>query len=105
MFLFYIPTILTNALPGTQWIRDMGIWQQALAQHETLHQYYFSKTFSPLEGLYIFRMLRLPVSWFVNNHMRSCKSLDKAAKQARMLTRGVELKCSFHAQETYQLEP
>ena len=28
----YIPTILTNALPGKQWIRDMGTWQQALAQ-------------------------------------------------------------------------
>ena len=28
----YIPTIVTNALPGTQWIRDMGTWQQALAQ-------------------------------------------------------------------------
>ena len=28
----YIPTILTNALPGAQWIRDMGTWQQALAQ-------------------------------------------------------------------------
>ena len=28
----YIPTMLTNALPGTQWIRDMGTWQQALAQ-------------------------------------------------------------------------
>ena len=28
----YIPTILTNALPGTQWIMDMGTWQQALAQ-------------------------------------------------------------------------
>ena len=28
----YIPTILTNALPGTQWIRDMGTWQQALVQ-------------------------------------------------------------------------
>ena len=28
----YIPTILINALPGTQWIRDMGTWQQALAQ-------------------------------------------------------------------------
>ena len=62
-------------------------------------------TFSPLKGLYIFKMLRLPVSWFVNSHMHSCKSLDKAAKQARMLKGGVELKCSFHAQETYQLEP
>ena len=28
----YIPTILTNALPGIQWITDMGTWQQALAQ-------------------------------------------------------------------------
>ena len=27
----YIPTMLTNALPGVQWIRDMGTWQQALA--------------------------------------------------------------------------
>ena len=28
----YIPTTLTNALPGAQWIRDMGTWQQALTQ-------------------------------------------------------------------------
>ena len=28
----YIPTMLTNALPGAQWIRDIGTWQQALAQ-------------------------------------------------------------------------
>ena len=28
----YIPSTLTNALPGAQWIRDMGTWQQALAQ-------------------------------------------------------------------------
>ena len=28
----YIPTTLTNALPGAQWIRDRGTWQQALAQ-------------------------------------------------------------------------
>ena len=28
----YIPTTLTNALPGAQWIKDMGTWQQALAQ-------------------------------------------------------------------------
>ena len=27
----YIPTMLTNALPGVQWIRDTGTWQQALA--------------------------------------------------------------------------
>ena len=28
----YIPTMLTNALPGAQWIRNMGTWQQALTQ-------------------------------------------------------------------------
>ena len=28
----YIPTTFTTALPGAQWIRDMGTWQQALAQ-------------------------------------------------------------------------
>ena len=27
-----IPIMLTNALPGAQWIRDMGTWQQAFAQ-------------------------------------------------------------------------
>ena len=28
----YISTMLTNALSGAQWIRDMGTWQQTLAQ-------------------------------------------------------------------------
>ena len=28
----YILTMLTNVLPDAQWIRDMGTWQQALAQ-------------------------------------------------------------------------
>ena len=28
----YIPTMLTNAIPSAQQIRDMGTWQQALAQ-------------------------------------------------------------------------
>ena len=28
----YIPTMLANALPGSQWIRDMGTWQQVLAR-------------------------------------------------------------------------
>ena len=36
----YIPAMLTNALPGAQWIRDMGTWQQALAHSEALYQYY-----------------------------------------------------------------
>ena len=31
----------------------------------------------------------------------SCKSMDKPAKQAKMLTEGLELKYSFQAQETY----
>ena len=31
-YFFYIPTILINMLPGTQWVRDMETWQQALAQ-------------------------------------------------------------------------
>ena len=58
----YIPTILTNVLTGTQWIRDIEIGSKQWLNNETLHQYYFNKTFSPLEGFYIFRMLRLPVS-------------------------------------------
>ena len=66
VFFFSISSLY--ALPGTQWIRDVGTWQQALAQ-------------------------------------QCCKSLDKPAKQARMLTGGFELKYSFHAQEIYQLEP
>ena len=28
----YILTMLTNVLSGAQWIRDMGTWQQTLAQ-------------------------------------------------------------------------
>ena len=35
----------------------------------------------------------------------SCKSMDRPATQVRMLTEGFELKYSFQAQETYQLEP
>ena len=31
----------------------------------------------------------------------SCKRMDKPAKQAKMPTEGLELKYSFHAQETY----
>ena len=31
-YFFYIPIILINALPGTQRIKDMETWQQALAQ-------------------------------------------------------------------------
>ena len=31
----------------------------------------------------------------------SCKSMDKPAKQAKMLTEGLEFKYSFQAQEIY----
>ena len=31
----------------------------------------------------------------------SCKSVDKPAKQAKIVTEGLKLKCSFQAQETY----
>ena len=63
--------------------------------------------FNSLKGSIFLECLGFPChGWdVVNNHMRSCKSLDKPAKQARMLTGEFELKCSFHAQETYQLEP
>ena len=47
----YIPTMLTNALPGAQWIRDMGTWQQALAQQCFTSTIYFNN-FSSLKGLY-----------------------------------------------------
>ena len=75
--------------------------------NETLHQCYFDKTFLPLGGSIFLECLGFPChGWdVVNKHMRSCKSLDKPAKKARMLIVGFELKCSFHAQETYQLEP
>ena len=32
VFFFYILTMLINVLLGAQWIRDMGTWEQALAQ-------------------------------------------------------------------------
>ena len=46
-------------------------------------------TFNSLKGS-VFQASHASHSWeAVNNHMRSCKSLDKPAKQARMLTQGV----------------
>ena len=61
--------------------------------------------FNSLKGSIFLECFRLPGashSWeAVNNHMHSCKSLDKPVRQARMLTGVFELKYSFHAQETY----
>ena len=34
----YIPTILTNVLTGTQWIRDIEIGSKQWLNNETLHQ-------------------------------------------------------------------
>ena len=58
-------------------------------------------TFNSLKGS-MFYTSRASHSWeAVNNHMCSCKSLDKPVKQARMLTGGFDLKYSSHVQETY----
>ena len=63
------------------------------------------KLFHPLKGSvfleYLGFLVMVGMLWII----KSCKSLDKPAKQARILTGGFELKCSFHAQETYKLEP
>ena len=46
-------------------------------------------TFNSLKGS-MFKAFHASHSWeAVNNHMRSCKSLDIPAEQARMLTEGV----------------
>ena len=65
------------------------------------------KLFYPSKGCIFLECLGFPChGWdVVSKHMCSCKSLNKPAKQARILTGGFELKGSFHAQETYQLEP
>lgn len=61
-------------------------------------QYYSNKAFLSLEGY----------AWGVVNKIMcvSCKSVDKPAKQAKIVTeglklKGLKLKCSFQAQETY----
>ena len=45
----YIPTMLTNALPGAQWIKELG--SKHWPNNEALYQYY-SNNFSSLKGLY-----------------------------------------------------
>ena len=61
------------------------------------------KLFHPSKGSTVLECLGFPChGWdVVNNRIRSCKSLDEPAKQARMLTGGFELKYSCHAQETH----
>ena len=55
-------------------------------------QYYSNKAFLSLKGY----------AWGVVTIMCvSCKSVDKPAEQAKIVTEGLELKCSFQAQETY----
>ena len=48
-----------------------------------------------------FRILRLPLPFIAGELCVSCKGMGKPAKQAKMLTEGLELKYSFQAQETY----
>ena len=64
--------------------------------------------FHPLKGsmpIRTFRIVRLPVPFMVGKLWTivcvNCKSMNKPAKQARMPTEGLELKYSFHAEETY----
>ena len=60
--------------------------------------------FNSSKGSISLECFRLPMSYgweAVNNHVRSCKSLDKPVRQARKPSEGFELKHSYHAQETY----
>ena len=60
--------------------------------------------FNSLKGSIFLECFRLPVSHggeAVNNHMCSCKSLDKPVRQARKPSEGFELKHFYYAQETY----
>ena len=54
---------------------------------------------------YIVRMFqasRASRGWeAINNHMHSCKSLDKPVRQVRKPSKGFEWKHSYYAQETY----
>ena len=64
----YIPTTLTNVLPGAQWIRVMGTWQQALAPIMKPFTSTILIIFHPLKGsmpIRTFRMFRLPVPFMV----------------------------------------
>ena len=105
----YIPTMLTNALPGTHWIRDMGTWQQALAQWwSPLPVLSILMIFHPLKDSMLirtFRMLWLPVPFKVGELWTvmcvNCKSMDKPVRQARKPSEGFELTYSYHAQESY----
>ena len=89
---------------------DKGYGKLAASNGSTMRPFtsiILIKLFHPSKGYIFLECLSfLCHGWdVVNKHMCICESLDKPAKQARMLTGGFELKCSFHAQETYQLEP
>ena len=57
----YIPTMLTHALPGAQWIRDMGTWQQALAQQCNPTPAVLLIVFNSSKGSIFLEYFRLPV--------------------------------------------
>ena len=88
---------------------DKGYGKLAASNGSTMKHFtsiILIKLFHPSKGSIFLECLGfLCQGWdVVNKHMRRYKSLDKPAKQARMLTGVFELKCSFHAWETYQLE-
>ena len=86
---------------------DKGYGKLAASIGSTMKSYTSTTliAFNSLKGSIVLDCFRFPVLLTVgrlfNNHMRGCKSLNKHAKQARMLTWGFDLKYSFHVQETY----
>ena len=87
---------------------DKGYGHLAASIGSTMKSYTSTTliVFNSLKGsifLECFRQAsRVSYGWeAVNNHMRSCKSLDKPVRQARKPSEGFELKHSYHAQETY----
>ena len=96
----YIPTLLTNALPGAQWIRDMSIGLTMKSYTSTT-----LIVFNSLKSSVFLECFRLSVSLMVGRLCTimcvNCKSMDKPVRQARKPSEGFELKHSYHAQETY----
>ena len=85
----YIPTMLTNALQGAQWIRDMSIGLTMKSYTgTTLIVFKSSKSSVFLE------CFRLSVSLMVGRLCTimcvNCKSMDKPVSQARMPTEGLK---------------
>ena len=59
-YFFYIPTILINIFPGTQWVRDMELGSKHWLNNEILHQFY-SNNFNSLKGSIFLECFKLPM--------------------------------------------